>query len=71
MLTFHAPSRTGSAGTARGTRLLALVAGCVRKHHNQRLVIHTVQDVVHTPTGRGRYLPHEAEGAMGTLKTGL
>ena len=37
----------------------------VAHHQYQRLVIHPVQNVVHTPARRTRYLPHEAERAMG------
>ena len=50
--------------------LLPHIPRRVVQHQYQRLVIHTVQNVVHTPARCTRYLPHEAERAMGTLIPG-
>lgn len=45
------------------------VAGRVSYHHQQRLVVHTVKDILHAPACRARYLPDKSERAMGAFPT--
>ena len=47
------------------------IAGRVCNHHDQRLVVHAVQDVVNTPARRTRYRPYKTERAMGAFPTAL
>ena len=43
----------------------------VAQHHDQRLVVHAAEDVVHAPARGVRYLPHKPERAMGAFVTAL
>ena len=56
--------------TLTATSLLSNISRSVAQHQYQCLVVHTVQDVVHTPTRCRCYLPHETERAMGTFIPG-
>ena len=58
------------AVTLTAASLLPNISRSVAQHQYQCLVVHTVQNVIHTPAGRARYLIHEAERAMGTFITG-
>lgn len=49
--------------------LVPIVKGCITQHHNQCLVIDSVQYVVNTPARCIRYLPYKTKGAMGTFKS--
>lgn len=49
-----------STGTTAVTR-------CIAKHHDQRLIVYLVQDIIDAPTGGIGYLPKESEGAMGVF----
>lgn len=54
----------GSAG------FLLDVTWGVAQHHDEGLVVHAVEYVVHAPACRAGYLPHESERAMGTFILG-
>ena len=64
----HAVFRSGS--TISAALLFPHIPRRVAQHHDQRLVIHPIKDVIHAPAGRRCNLPHEAERAMGTLIPG-
>lgn len=42
----------------------------VRQHQDERLVVHLLQDVLHSPARGARDVPDKTEGAMGTFKLG-
>ncbi|WP_146739503.1 hypothetical protein [Pseudoprevotella muciniphila] len=46
------------------------VARSVRQHHDKRLVIHTVQNILTAPACRIRNLPDKTEGAMAAFILG-
>jgi len=46
------------------------VAGRVAKHHYKGLVIHSGEDISHTPARGIGYLPHKPEEAMGAFVPG-
>lgn len=58
------------AVTLTAASLLPNISRSVAQHQYQGLVVHTVQNVVHTPARCRCYLPHETERAMGTLIPG-
>ncbi|MBW4898971.1 hypothetical protein KZY62_10335 [Prevotella denticola] len=52
--------------------LLAVdVAWSIAQHHDKRLEVHAVQDVVYAPPRGTRYLPDKPERAMGAFPTAL
>lgn len=51
--------------------LLVHIARSVSYHHHQRLIVHTIQHILHTPTRRTRYLPDKTERAMGAFPAAL
>ncbi len=48
-------------------RLAAHIAGRVAQHHDQGLVVHAGEYVVHAPACGAGYLPHKPEEAMGAF----
>jgi len=47
------------------------VARGIGQHHDKRLVIHTVQNILSAPAGGICNLPDQTEGAMATFIFGL
>jgi len=50
---------------------VAHISGCIAQHHDKRLEVHAVQDIVHAPSCGTGYLPDKPEGAMGAFPTAL